>query len=216
MQASMTQASGALLEVTSLDLWRGDRHVLRNISFAVGPRQFMQLVGPNGVGKTSLLRVICGLLPPENGEILWRGRSIDGGSSRERYHGELAYLAHANALKGDLTAEENLHYGVEIRHSVEPGAYLNTLEALSIARCAPLPGRVLSAGQRRRLALARVLMSGATLWVLDEPTTNLDMAGFGVVEACISEHLDAGGCVLAAAHHRLLSGDSRALALELD
>ena len=212
----MTQASGALLEVKSLDLWRGDRHVLRNISFAVGPRQFVQLVGPNGVGKTSLLRVVCGLLPPENGDIRWRGQPISGASNRERYHGELAYLAHANALKGDLTAAENLHYGVEIRRAVEPEAYASTLEGLSIGRCAPLPARVLSAGQRRRLALARVLMSGATLWVLDEPTTNLDMAGFAVVEACISDHLDSGGCVLAAAHHRLLSGDPRALALELD
>lgn len=212
----MTQVSGALLEVNSLDLWRGDRHVLRNVSFTVGPRQFMQLVGPNGVGKTSLLRVVCGLLPPEDGRILWRGHSVSRGAGRERFHTELAYLAHANALKGDLTAEENLRYGVEMHRSVEPGAYARTLEDLSIARCAPLAARVLSAGQRRRLALARVLLSGATLWVLDEPTTNLDMAGFALVEECISAHLDAGGCVLAAAHHRLLTGDSRSLALELD
>lgn len=214
--ASMSQALGSLLEVNTLDLWRGDRHVLRNVSFTVGPGQFLQLVGPNGVGKTSLLRVVCGLLPPESGDIAWRGRSVAGRAGREQFHGELAYLAHANALKGDLTAHENLRFGVELRRTVEPDAYQRTMAALEVDGCALLPERVLSAGQRRRLALARVLLSAATLWVLDEPTTNLDMAGFKVVEDCIAEHLEAGGCVLAAAHHRLLEGDPRALALELD
>jgi len=211
----MTPADDALLEIRGLELWRGDRHILRNLSFAVRPGQLVQVVGPNGVGKTTLLRAVCGLLPPESGEVRWRGRTVRRGVTRDEFHAEIAYLAHANALKGDLTGEENLWFSVELRRTAIVSDYADTLNALSLTGCAGLPARVLSAGQRRRVSLARILMSQATLWILDEPTTNLDAAGFALVERCIGEHLDRGGSVLVAAHHMLLTQDPRATALEL-
>jgi heme exporter protein A len=211
----MTPADDALLEIRGLELWRGDRHILRDLSFTVSPGQLVQVVGPNGVGKTTLLRAVCGLLPAESGEVRWRGRTVRRGVSRDEFHADIAYLAHANALKGDLTGEENLWFSVELRRAAARSDYASMLSTLGIEACGELPGRVLSAGQRRRVALARVLMSQATLWVLDEPTTNLDTAGFALVESCISDHLNRGGGVLVAAHHGLLGGDSRAAAVEL-
>jgi heme exporter protein A len=212
----MTQPSGALLEVQEIDLWRGERQVLRNVSCMLRAAQLLRVTGPNGAGKTSLLRVICGLMPAENGRILWRGRQCSRGEAREQFHGELAYLAHSNAIKLDLTAIENLHYSVELRLAVERRDYRSVLEGLGLGASESLPGRALSAGQRRRHAFARVLLSGAVLWVLDEPTTNLDTDGCRAVEDAISAHLDSGGCVLAATHAALLTGDARSSVMELE
>ena len=173
----------------------------------------LQVVGPNGVGKTSLLRCVAGLLPAESGEILWGARTI--GRSRDEFHQRLAYLAHTNALKPDLTALENLHYAVVLRRRVERAQLLATLQRVRIEMCADLPARALSAGQKRRLALARVLLTQAQLWILDEPITNLDAAGVAQFEAVMAEHLEAGGMILTAAHQLLLMGSARMRTLEL-
>ncbi len=207
----MNSHSGPLLEARRLELWRGDRRVLRNVSFELAEGELLQVIGPNGVGKTSLLRVVCGLLPAESGEVFWRGMSIQ--RRREAFHSELAYLAHANALKNELSSLENLKFGVALRLRASREQCTGALERSGIRRCSDLPGRALSAGQRRRLALARVLLWSATLWILDEPSTNLDRAGFALVEQLIAAHLDAGGAVLAAAHQPLLPGRARQLEL---
>jgi heme exporter protein A len=202
-----------LFEARDIHLWRGERHLLRGVSFAVQRGQLLQLVGPNGVGKTSLLRVACGLLPAESGELYWQGKPIAGVS--ESYCAQMIYLAHGNALKAELTVEENLQLELALRAHVQSSAIHRQLELLDIGHCATLSARMLSAGQKRRVALARVLLAKALLWILDEPTTNLDSSGTALLERCMLEHMQTGGAILAAAHHALLAGHPQAVNLEL-
>ena len=107
---------GALLEAREINCWRGDRHILRDVSFGVRAGEFLKLTGPNGVGKTTLIRIVCGLLPPENGTVLWRGKRVS--SSNDEYHIEMAYLGHLNSLKADLTARENLRFLAGLRNTL--------------------------------------------------------------------------------------------------
>lgn len=201
------------LDVRAVHLWRGEKHLLRGVSFTLARGELLQVVGPNGVGKTSLLRCVAGLLPTESGEIDWRGRPL--AEVRDDFHQQLAYLAHINALKADLTALENLHYGVALRRSVAADELREALARLQISACADLPVRALSAGQKRRVAIARILLTRAALWILDEPITNLDASGIALFEACMAEHLREGGMILTAAHQLLLQGRSNVRTLEL-
>lgn len=201
------------LEARAVHLWRGEKHLLRGVSFALYSGELLQVVGPNGVGKTSLLRCVAGLLPTESGEIVWQGRQLPAG--RDEFDRELAYLAHVNGLKAELTALENLRYGVSIRRDVTTEELRETLQLLRIEACADLPVRALSAGQKRRVALARVMLTRASLWILDEPITNLDKAGIALFESRISEHMRAGGMILTAAHQLLLDGYPGTRTLEL-
>jgi heme exporter protein A len=202
-----------LLEARSIHLWRGDRHLLRGVDFEVRSGELLQVVGPNGIGKSSLLRILCNLLPAESGEVLWKGSSVL--RQQSEFSQSLAYLAHLNALKNDLTAIENLRFSLALRNSCTKDKILSAMNALGLQACQELPIRSLSAGQKRRLALARVSLSGATLWILDEPTTNLDTAGVAVVESLMRQHLDDGGAIIAAAHQRLLADHPRTRTLEL-
>lgn len=203
----------ASLHVRDLHLWRGDRHLLRGVSFTLNAGELLQVVGPNGVGKTSLLRCAADLLPVESGEIEWRGVSVR--RCRENFHQSLAYLAHASALKADLTAVENLYYEVGLRRTVSRTELREMLARLQIPHCADLPVRSLSAGQKRRVAIARILLTRANLWILDEPVTNLDAAAVALFEQCMAEHLRAGGLILTAAHQLLLQGQPNARTMEL-
>jgi len=193
---------GALLEAREINCWRGDRHILRDVSFSVRAGEFLKITGPNGVGKTTLLRVVCGLLPAESGTVHWRGEVVR--SSNDQYHVEMAYLGHLNSLKADLTARENLRFLAGLREALTPADIDAALDRVGILSRGDLPARSLSAGQKRRLALARLLLAGASLWVLDEPVTNLDTAGFQLVEQLIREHVERGGMALAAAHQLML------------
>jgi heme exporter protein A len=201
------------LDVRAVHLWRGDRHLLRGVSFTLKPGELLQVVGPNGVGKTSLLRCVADLLPTESGDITWRGRALP--QCRDEYHERLAYLAHVNALKPDLTALENLRYSVALKQAATNDELLAALTRLQIAPCANLPARALSAGQKRRVAIARILLMRATLWILDEPITNLDASGIALFEQCMAEHLGAGGLILTAAHQLLLQNHANVRTLEL-
>jgi heme exporter protein A len=190
-----------MLKVAGLHLWRGDRHVLRGLSFEGATGQCVLLTGRNGAGKTSLLRAIAGVLDPEEGEVFWRGQPAR--STRSEFHSELAYLGHEPALKGDLTGRENLHFSVGIRRPVGQAEIDAALSRTAAGTFADRPVRTLSAGQRRRVALAGVLLANATLWLLDEPTTNLDSDGQQLVSEIIAEQLGRGGVVVAAVHHAL-------------
>ena len=202
-----------LLNAINLHLWRGDRHVLRGVSFALGAGEALHVAGPNGVGKTSLLRVVCGLLSAEEGEVSWNG--VPTRDANLAYLAALAYLAHDTALKGDLTAVENLHFSVGLKRSVSAQQIAAILGDLGVADCAHLPCRVLSAGQRRRVALCRVLLSEARLWILDEPFTNLDASSTAHVSETLARHLAQGGLALIAAHQGLSLHNGNVSRLEL-
>jgi len=199
------------LEVEDVHVWRGERHVLQGVSLVLRARQLLHISGPNGTGKTTLLRVICGLLRPEQGAVSWQGQSIS--SVRTEYQAVLAYAAHEPALKGDLTALENLRFAVGLKRRVTNVELCASLERTGAAACADLPARVLSAGQRRRVAMARVLAMNATLWLLDEPFTNLDAAGALLVTGLLQSHVDQGGMALVVAHQDLPGRDVRRLEL---
>ena len=189
------------LSVEMVHVWRGERHVLRGVSLAAQPGQLLHISGPNGTGKTTLLRVITGLLRPEQGSVSWRGRRID--DDRTRYQADLAYGAHEPALKGDLTPLENLRYAVGLKRRVSASELMSVLERTGVAACADLPTRVLSAGQRRRVTMARILAMRATLWLLDEPFANLDAQGSVLVSELLQTHVTQGGLALVVAHHEL-------------
>lgn len=205
---------GALLEARAVNCWRGERHILRDVDFAVRAGEFLKITGPNGVGKTTLLRIVCGLLPAESGTIEWRGRSTRGVS--DEFHAEMSYLGHLNSLKADLTAHENLRFLAGLRQALSPQDIDAALDRVGILSRRDLQARSLSAGQKRRLALARLLLADATLWILDEPVTNLDTAGIALVEELITEHVTRGGLALAAAHQRLLDDRPWLRRLELN
>ncbi len=200
-----------LLRVDGVHVWRGDRHVLQGVSFDLAAGQLLHVVGSNGAGKTTLLRVVCGLIAPEDGRVLWNGADIR--SDRPAYQSVLAFAAHEAALKADLTALENLTFSVGLKRRSRRDELLASLARTGADGYADLPARVLSAGQRRRVAMARVIASKSPLWLLDEPFSNLDDAGMQVIAGLIREHVAAGGAALVVAHHGLEMGQARQLRL---
>jgi heme exporter protein A len=192
-----TAADG--LEVDKVHVWRGERHVLKGVSLRLNHSELLHVSGPNGAGKTTLLRVVTGLLRPEDGSVTWRGRSIQ--AARSDYQAALAYGAHEPALKADLTALENLRFSVGLKRKVSAAELNAALERTGVAGCADLPARVLSAGQRRRVTMARILAMQAPLWLLDEPFANLDAEGSELVSQLLQAHVLGGGLALVVAHH---------------
>jgi heme exporter protein A len=198
----MNMSNGLCFE--KIHVWRGERHVLQGVSAEVGPQELLHISGPNGTGKTTLLRVVSGLLRPEQGSVTWLGTSI--AAFRAEYQAALAYASHEPALKGDLTALENLRFAVGLKRRVSATELHAALGRTGVSACADLPVRVLSAGQRRRVAMARVLAMSATVWLLDEPYTNLDTAGTELMSGLLQAHVEGGGLALVVAHHELELG----------
>jgi heme exporter protein A len=172
----------------SLSVFRGDRLVLDRIAFSVPAGGALLLLGPNGAGKSTLLRAVAGLKRLDGGRLLFDGS--------DEFLGQAAYLGHQDGIKPGLTATENLLFAARV--SGRPIA--PALAALGLAPLADLPARMLSAGQKRRLALARLSVSGASLWLLDEPTLGVDTASVVAFGAILAAHREGGGIVLAATH----------------
>ena len=195
---------------------RGDRRLFSGVNLVVEPGSWVQLTGPNGSGKTSLLRMICGLLEPAEGDIRWQGQNIR--SLRENYFSELTYLGHRNGVKDELTAIENLRCasglsGVELSNE----AAIDALRDLGLEGRELLPARSLSEGQRRRVALARLKVSQTVLWVLDEILTSLDRAAVSLIQTILARHIANGGIALVATHQELdlSAGSSQRIQLSL-
>jgi len=179
-----------------LAVWRGERCLFERLQFELGPAQLALLVGPNGSGKTTLLRILAGLGLPTSGSVTWKGIAISELAIEQR--GELAYRGHLEALKRDLTVAENLGFHAALWNSDSNREHI--LEELRLGAVAHMRARYLSAGQRRRVALAMLKMSGAKLWLLDEPTTNLDGEGRALVVEWTRRHLADGGIAVIATH----------------
>jgi heme exporter protein A len=198
-----------MLEARGLTLWRGHNCLFERLKFRVTSGTALILRGPNGSGKTTLLRVLCGLTRPEAGELFWDGKLLADG-----LRGMVAYSGHQPGLNADLTVQQNLAFYARLSRNVEGWRHL--VPALGLERRTDLEVRYLSAGQKRRAGIARVLMSSAPAWLLDEPFTNLDSAGRRVVEDHIGTHLSAGGLAIIAAHEDMLASDRRASTLTMD
>lgn len=196
-----------MLEAEELACWRGERAVFAGLSFRLAPRGALLLTGANGTGKSSLLRLLAGLIPAAEGRLLWDGE--DALADRVGHARRLRYLSHADALKPSLTARENLSFFARLwGGDPEPA-----LAALGLAELGDLPARVLSSGQKRRLALARLALAPADLWLLDEPTVGLDAASVERLGALLAVHRGAGGMVIAATHLPLPMPDAGELRL---
>lgn len=187
--------------------------MLAGVTLEAVPGDCIHVLGPNGSGKTTLLRVIAGLLPSEEGRIACNGR--DTRDDREAWCASFTYLAHSDGLKPDLTARENLAFDTGMRRALQAGEIETALADLGIPAALDRPTATLSAGQRRRVAFARVMLAAAPLWLLDEPYTNLDRDGSVIVSALVARHLDAGGAALIAAHQPPAIPGHRARSLEL-
>lgn len=183
-----------MLEGRDLACWRGERAVFAGLSFTLPPGGALLLVGANGAGKSSLLRLLAGLVPLAEGALLWQG--ADALADRVAHAARLRYLSHQDALKPSLSARENLSFYARLWGGDVEAA----LEAVGLAELAELPARVLSSGQKRRLALARLALAPAPLWLLDEPTVGLDTASVERLGVLLAAHRAAGGAVLAATH----------------
>ena len=190
-----------MFEARNLEAIRGNATLFTGLDFTLRPGALLRVTGANGSGKTSLLRALCGLLLPSAGEVRWNGENIR--SLREEYWKCLVYIGHANAIKDDLTAAENLRIACTLAGlNVQLTQIREALRRLGLAGRENLPARALSQGQRRRAALARLVLSrSASLWILDEPFTALDVAATDCVEELIAGHLAHGGAVVYTTHH---------------
>jgi len=181
-----------VLEAQNLECERGGRRLFSGLSFSLGPGDALRISGANGSGKSSLLRILCGLLPPSAGEVRWQASPIK--ALQEDYSRQLVYLGHAAALKDDLSAAENLRIACRIAGAAVPQTSIGRALARFGLDGGPAAVKRLSQGQRRRAALARLALSQAVpLWLLDEPLSALDPQGAELLKAMLLEHLARGG-----------------------
>lgn len=188
-----------MLSVSDLSCVRGDQTLFSGVSFALNAGQWLHLEGANGSGKTSLLRIVTGFSPAAHGQVCWKGRPLKQAS--DAFRANVLYLGHALALKDELSALENLEASAAVAgHRFVPADARSALQRLGLRGRTRLPVRVLSQGQKRRVALARLLLQAAPLWVLDEPFVALDAQAQTLVAEAISSHVQTGGMVLFTSH----------------
>jgi len=203
-----------MLEAINVGCIRGSRRLFKDLNFSVESGGLIEVRGPNGSGKTSLLRILCGLASPAEGEVRWQGKNIR--SLGEEYFGAIAYLAHQNGVKDELSAIENLRISCAVAgNSLSKSAAQAILDRIGLGKQQNLAARLLSAGQRRRLALSRFLSSKAPLWILDEVSASLDDAGLVLARQLIADHLSDGGMAVIATHQKLSMSEDNLQRIEL-
>lgn len=197
-RAGTTNNNEDLFVVRKLSYGRGDTVLFSDLSFDLSSGQLLEVVGRNGSGKTTLLRIACGFIEPDAGEILWEGRNIHTYSGE--YMRDVSYVGHMNGIKLGLSPIENLTVDHALSARSGDISFTEVLERFGLARYRDVPAQKLSSGQRRRLALARLPVSGTRLWLLDEPYNSLDEEGKKLMGELLIEHLDSGGSVIMASH----------------
>jgi heme exporter protein A len=187
-----------LLQGINLSCIRDDRLLFNSLTFELASGQVLLLEGRNGSGKTSLLRILCGFREPDSGEVLWCGETINS----SRYYADMAYVGHLDGIKKELTVGENLMVSLALSQT---GHYsiLQALTRVNLAGYEDTPVQALSAGQKRRLSLARLLVTRNYLWILDEPFTALDKQGIALIETLMTEHCANGGLIVLTSHHEI-------------
>ena len=191
-----------MLECKNLTCVREERVLFNNLNFALSPGEILHVEGPNGIGKTSLFRLLVGLSSPYSGDIYWQQQNIM--SDRESYYQKMLYLGHKSGVKPELTAFENLQF---FHRLYSPSVELDLWDILTLVGLVGyenVPTSQLSAGQQRRVALARMWFSDCPLWILDEPFTAIDKSGVKVIEALLIKHAQKGGMVILTTHQDLL------------
>ncbi len=191
-----------MLEIVDLECRRGDRSLFTGLNFALDVGTLVHLQGRNGSGKTTLQRAVCGLLMPQAGEIRWNGENIR--KLKEDYCRDVVYLGHLNGIKNDLTGLENLKTSATLDgDSVTDDQLWAAMKKMGLAGFEDLPTKVLSQGQKKRVALARLLLTSAKLWVLDEPFTALDVGAVDLLQGLIADHVAGGGMVILTTHQEV-------------
>jgi heme exporter protein A len=203
-----------MLEVSNLTAIRDERVLFENLTFSIQPGELVQIEGRNGTGKTTLLRIVTGLGDKEEGEILWKGEQID--KSRDEFHQDLLFLGHQTGVKRELTAFENLSFYQSVhQESSSHEAIFQALAKVGLAGREDVPVAQLSAGQQRRVALARLWLSKQVLWILDEPLTAIDKQGVKVLEALFAHHAENGGIVILTTHQDMFADSPKLRKIKL-
>lgn len=191
-----------MLQIANLECVRGDRRLFSELSFELTEGSLLHVHGPNGSGKTTLLRAIAGLVLPEDGEILWNGKSAR--KQIEEFNRDMLYLGHHYGLKFELSGYENLRIFANLSgFDISEAQVEDALKKMGLARCFELPVKVLSQGQKRRVALARFLLQPAKLWILDEPFVALDVTAVSLLLDIIGQHVANGGMVIMTTHQEV-------------
>ncbi len=190
-----------MLEVKNLYCERDDRLLFSKLCFALHAGEVLQIEGQNGSGKTTLLRILSGLSEAFSGQIYWQQQEID--EVREQFYQSLLYVGHLSGVKSSLTAQENLAWMMRLAPHLNQLSVQAALEKVGLYGFEDVPCHTLSAGQQRRVGLARLYLSSAPLWILDEPFTALDKQGVAEKEALIAQHVQHGGMVILTTHHNL-------------
>ncbi len=202
-----------MIEVNQVSACRGERLLFQNCNFRISAGDILYIRGQNGIGKTTLLRILCALVRPHSGTVTWNGKNIF--KMDDEYRRQFIYVGHENGIKADLSALENIRFDMHFRGGQPDVSETEIISRLDIAHFAAIPCRYLSAGQKRRVALARALSSNAPLWLLDEPLTALDETGRALIIELLAEHQRHGGVCIATSHQPLASQSLEVTELDL-